>query len=75
MRVIVGVNVDVAFFFDQLQRVGQRLGERVAMQHHNATTGAHAFDLDLGGGLGHHDGRFDPQHLGRQGQALGVIAR
>jgi hypothetical protein len=35
----------------------------------------HAFDLDLRGGLGHDDGRLDPQFFRRQRQALGVIAR
>lgn len=45
------------------------------MQHDFAATGTHAFDLDLGGGLGHHDGGFYAQHLGRQGQALRMVTR
>jgi len=75
VRIIVGVNVDVAFFVDQFQRVGQRLWERVAMQHHFTAARAHAFDLDLRGGLGHHNSCLDPQHLGSQGQALRMVAR
>ncbi|MCY1366143.1 hypothetical protein D9M69_530240 [compost metagenome] len=73
--IVVRVNVDVAFFVDQFQRVGQGFRERVAVQHHFAATGAHAFDLDLRGGLGHDDGRFHTQHLRRQGQALCMVAR
>ena len=75
VRVVVGVHIDVALFFHQFQRIGQRLGEAVAVQHHLAAARAHAVDLDLRGGLGHHDGGLDPHVLGRQRQALGVIAR
>ncbi len=74
VRIVVGVHVDEALFIDQFQRIGQRLGERVAMQHHLAAPRTHAFDLDLRGGLGHHDSGLDA-HLARgQGQALGVVA-
>ncbi len=75
VRIVVGVDVDVAFFFHQLQGVGQRFGERVTVQHHLAAPGAHALDLDFRCGLGHHDGRLDAQLPCCQGQALGVVAR
>ncbi|MNE30145.1 hypothetical protein D3C80_1236460 [compost metagenome] len=74
VRVVVGVDVDEAFFIDQFQRIGQGLGEGIAMQHHLAAARAHAFDLDLRGGLGHDDGRLDPQFPRRQRQALGMVA-
>ena len=74
VRVVIRVDIDEALFVDQLQRVGQRLGERIAMQHHLAATRTHAFDLDLRGGLGHHDRGLDAQLAGRQGQALGMVA-
>ncbi len=74
VRIIVRVDVDVALFLDQLQRIGQRFRKGVTVQHHLAATGTHAFDLDFRGGLGHHDRCLDPQHLGRQGQALGMVA-
>lgn len=45
------------------------------MQHYFAATRAHAFDFDLGGGLGHDDGGFDAQHFRRQGQTLRMVAR
>ncbi|CAM3335957.1 hypothetical protein PSFL111601_19890 [Pseudomonas floridensis] len=35
--VVVRVDVDEALFVDQLQRVGQRFGKRVAVQHHRRT--------------------------------------
>ena len=73
--IVIRMDVDVALLVHQLQRIGQRLGEGIAVQHHLAATGTHAFDLDLGSGLGHHDGGLDPQHLGGQGQALGMVAR
>ncbi|MNZ76598.1 hypothetical protein D3C78_951110 [compost metagenome] len=74
VRIVIGVDVDKALFVHQLQRIGQRFRERVTVQHHLATARTHAFDLDLGGGLGHHDGGLDPQLTGRQGHALGMVA-
>ncbi|MNG20836.1 hypothetical protein D3C84_1051270 [compost metagenome] len=44
------------------------------MQHHLATARAHALHFQLGGGARHDDGGFHPQVLGRQGQALGMVA-
>ncbi len=69
------MDVDEALFVDQLQRVGQRLREGIAVQHHGGTPRAHAFDLDLRRGARHDDGRFDPQLTRRQRQALSMIAR
>ncbi|VVP47573.1 hypothetical protein PS732_05312 [Pseudomonas fluorescens] len=75
MRIVVRVDVDVAFFVDQFQRVGQGFRERITVQHHFAATRTHAFDLDFRGGLGHDDGGFHTQHFRRQGQTLRMVAR
>ena len=44
------------------------------MQHHLAAARAHAFDLDLRGGLRHHDGCLDTQFARRQCHTLGMVA-
>ena len=72
--IVVGVDVDQPFLLDQLQRIGQRLGERIAMQHRLAAAGAHALHFQLWRGPRHDDGGLDPQLLGRQRNALGVVA-
>ncbi|RMO16362.1 hypothetical protein ALQ46_05467, partial [Pseudomonas savastanoi pv. phaseolicola] len=55
VRVVIRVDVDEALFVDQLQRVGQRFGEGVAVQHHCGAPRAHAFDLDFRGRARHDD--------------------
>ncbi len=72
--IVVRVDIDVAFLFHQLQRIGQRLGEGIAMQYHLAATGSHALHLQLWRGARHDDGGLDPQLLGRQRDALGMVA-
>ena len=52
VRIVVGMDEGVALLVDQLQRVGQRLGEGVAVQHRLGAMGAHRLDLDLGVVLG-----------------------
>ncbi len=74
MRIIVGVDVDEAFFIDQFQRIGQCLGERITMKDHFAAARAHAFDLDFRRGLGHHDGGLDAHFPCGEGQPLGMVA-
>ncbi|RMO18328.1 hypothetical protein ALQ47_05252 [Pseudomonas cichorii] len=74
VRVIVRVDVDEALLVHQFEGVGQGFREGVAMQHHLSAPGAHAFDLDLGGGLGHDDGGLDAHFSGGQRQALGMVA-
>ncbi|MCY1361804.1 hypothetical protein D9M69_484880 [compost metagenome] len=73
-RVVVGMDVDEALLFHQLQRISQGLGEGVAVQHHLAAAGAHALHLEIGGGARHHDGGLDTQLAGRQGHTLGMVA-
>ncbi len=73
--IVIGVDIDVALLFHQLQRIGQRLGEGITVQHHLAAAGAYALHLQLRRGAWHDDGGLDTQLLGRQRNALGVIAR
>ncbi|MCY1520347.1 hypothetical protein D9M68_551220 [compost metagenome] len=74
VRVVIGRHEGQALLRRQLQRVGQGVGEGIAVQHHLAATGTHAVDLELRGGARHHDGRFDAQLPRRQRQALGMVA-
>ncbi|MCY1361949.1 hypothetical protein D9M69_486450 [compost metagenome] len=73
-RIVVGVDVDVALLLHQLQRIRQRLGEGVAVQHRLAAAGAHALHLQFRGGARHHDGRLDAQLAGGQRHALRMVA-
>jgi len=72
--IVVGVDVDVALLLHQLQRVGQRLGKRIAVQDHLAAAGAHALHLQFRRGARHDDGRLDAQLPGRQRHTLRVVA-
>ncbi|MNF66796.1 hypothetical protein D3C84_485940 [compost metagenome] len=74
VRVVVGRDEGQAPLLRQLQRMGQGIGEGVAVQHHLAAAGAHPLHLQLGGGARHHDGRLYAQFPRRQRQALGMVA-
>ncbi len=69
------MDVDEALFLHQLQRMRQRIGEGIAMQHHLAATGAHALHLQLRRGARHDDGGLDAQFARRQRQALRMVTR
>src|SRR5690606_1775566 len=72
--VVVGMDVDVALFLDQFQRVRQRLGESIAVQHDLAATGAYALDLQPRCGTRHDNGGLDPQFARCQRQTLSMVA-
>ncbi|MNF85343.1 hypothetical protein D3C84_677350 [compost metagenome] len=64
----------VALLLDQLEAVGQRLGEGIAVQHHPRAAGTHRLHLDVRGAAWHDDDRLDAELLRAQRQALGVVA-
>ena len=74
VRIVVGWDEGHAFALGQLQGMGQRIGEGVAVQQRLAAARQHALDLELGSGARHHDHRPHAQALRRQGQALGMVA-
>ncbi|MCY1292582.1 hypothetical protein D9M70_418150 [compost metagenome] len=74
VRIVVGRHESQALLLRQLQRVGQGIGEGVAVQHHLAASGAYALHLEFRRGARHHDGGLHPQLPRGQGQALGVVA-
>ena len=74
IRIIVGRDVGVAVFLDQLLGVSSGFVKGVAFQDHFGTMVTHRTHLDLRRGLGHYNYRLDTQVLGRQRHTLGMIA-
>ena len=74
IRIVVRVDKGQTLFCLQMQRVFQRIGKRVAMQHNFGAMGANGIDFDLGRRAGHDDDRLDAQFFGFQRHPHRVIA-
>ena len=74
-RIVVWVHEGERAFAFQPQRLGVRLGVRVAVQAHLGAARAHRIDLDARRGDRHDDGGAAAQALRGKGHALRMVAR
>jgi hypothetical protein len=72
--IVVGVHEGQVLRCGELEGVGARLLQRVAMQHHLGTEAARALDLHAGGEARHHDHRAQAQALRVVGHTLRMVA-
>jgi hypothetical protein len=72
--VVVGVDEGELLGFFELDGVGVGVGVALAGQHHFAAVALDGVDLDRRGGGGHDDHGAGAEPLGRQRDALGVVA-
>jgi len=75
VRVVEGVDEGELFLRLQLLGVVVGVGEAFAVQHDFGLAGKNGVDLELGGGDRHDDDGPAAHALGRQRDALGVVAR
>ena len=73
-RIVVGMHEDELLRRGQAMRLGGRLRQRVAVQHHARAVTARVLHLHVGREGRHDDGRGDAETPGVIGHALGVVA-